>query len=84
MEDNLLIEARNFSESHFRDAAITQHQFMALIEHRLQSLSNHKEKLVFISEIIRLGELYVNRSVNKLFQLESGGVSSLDFKTCYN
>jgi len=84
MENNLLIEARNFSESHFRDAAITQNQFIALIEHRLASLNDHKEKLMFISEIIRLGELYVNRAVSKLFQLESGGVSSLDFKTCYN
>lgn len=84
MENNLLIEARNFSESHFRDAQITQNQFMALIEHRLESLTNHKEKLIFISEIIRLGELYVNKSVSKLFQLENCGVSSLDFKTCYN
>ena len=84
MENNLLFEARNFSESHFRDARLTQNQFIALIELRVQELSDHKEKLIFISEIIRLGELYVNRAVNKLFQLEHTAVSSIDFDTCYN
>lgn len=70
MDQKIILAAQQFSSEHFSDLHLDQQQFKELIGATMRSFPELTDKVTFLSEVIRLGNVYIQNSVSVLQQIE--------------
>jgi hypothetical protein len=75
MRQNIVEAAGKFAAEHFTDVQLSQQQFSTLICEALTRYPVLEDKLDFVSEVIRLGRLFLSQSQFVLHRIEAGHLS---------
>lgn len=83
MSQKIILAAQQFSSEHFSDLYMNQEQFRELIEDSMHAFPDLVDKVVFLTEVIRLGNIYMQDSVTVLQQMEEHDISKTGINTLY-
>lgn len=70
MNQQAIKAAQQFSAEHFANLRLDEDQFKALIGHSMSDFDDLTDKVIFLSEVIRLGNIYLNDSQTMLREME--------------
>lgn len=75
MNPNIVLAAQQFALTHFCDIHLTQEEFSARITEAVESLPSRTERITFLTEVIRLGNSFLNDSHTALNKMEEYGIA---------
>ena len=83
MNQNIVLSAQKFSSDYFADANLDQEQFVELISEAMLAFPDKEDKVTFLTEVIRLGHLFLDNSQSVLSKLEEEDLSKTGIKSLY-
>ncbi len=81
MNNTIIAKAGKFSSEYFTDSSLGQDQFMGLMKEVLQSIPVIEDKVVFLTEVIRLSNLFLSESQHMLRKMEEQDLSKTGVKS---
>jgi hypothetical protein len=83
MNSSISAAAAQFASEYFTDDNLGQEQFNVLIEQALNGFIIMEDKVDFLSEVIRLGHLFLNESQSVLSRMEEQDLSRAGIKSLF-
>lgn len=81
MNDTIITTAGKFSSEYFTDSHLGQDRFMSLMQEALQGIPVMEDKVTFLTEVIRLSNLFLNESQFMLQKMEEQDLSKTGIKS---
>lgn len=79
MNAQLVLIAQKFCADHFCDNNLEQENYMSIVDTYLERFEDPKEKIVFLKEVIRIGNTYLSDAHRQLNKMEERDLSKSQF-----